>query len=655
MYLHRRVGEVIEDLFRDKLEEQLEHLAYHYEHSGRTEKAVEYLLKAGDKSRRSYLHEEAVTYFQKALELLETLDKHEQHDLWLLDALEGLNRLYDMKGDMRLAEQIACEAIELGERIGLAPKKLARFYNYHAGALFNQSRYRELKSAAEQGLSLLGGEQESEEAVSLNYILSTYYLNAQGDQKAYRELNLENARFIARLPYSENLRWAMAEIGSIYVLAKEIEKAREWFQMLEEKAKEHDDLQSVAAAYIRLGYENFFCGGDLDQAISYQTEALKVVEKIGDQRTIPINRVVLGWFYEFSGAVEKTEEYSRQVVGVLEEGEKDILNTLGCAYRNLGTALCCLGDSSQGVQFFNKALQLYEQISEQWAAAEIALIGRGFLALRQAEKAEPLFRQVLRLLPPDPQGQGLFFLKALSGLEQALDDNSAFLAFCRELREKRPQLKGSRFQQWHLAGAEPLRFSREVGHDDFQDILSPEWEWHDPFSDCTYNVGDGLEIRAANGRDLWYINTSAPRISRPVSGDFVIQTVCAPALTDRPAIGGLYLWQDRKNFLHLEQGSFGRHELTFKGCLDAEDFVFGRGRLAADDYCLRLERTGERFRALCRAGEGEWFTVGQVEFPVSGPVEAGLFAGGWIDRSYYHGAFPDGAAMRFESFQMWQD
>jgi hypothetical protein len=68
---------------------------------------------------------------------------------------------------------------------------------------------------------------------------------------------------------------------------------------------------------------------------------------------------------------------------------------------------------------------------------------------------------------------------------------------------------------------------------------------------------------------------------------------------------------------------------------------------------LRLERVGDRVNALCSADGESWFTVGHVAFPVQDPVQVGLHAIGNIDRSVYQGAYPDGTAIRFESFQLW--
>ena len=50
--LHRRVAAAIETLYSEDLAGHYEELAYHYEQAGHVDKALEYLLKAGDKARR---------------------------------------------------------------------------------------------------------------------------------------------------------------------------------------------------------------------------------------------------------------------------------------------------------------------------------------------------------------------------------------------------------------------------------------------------------------------------------------------------------------------------------------------------------------------------------------------------------------------------
>ena len=85
---------------------------------------------------------------------------------------------------------------------------------------------------------------------------------------------------------------------------------------------------------------------------------------------------------------------------------------------------------------------------------------------------------------------------------------------------------------------------------------------------------------------MLYANLSAPRLLRPWPSDVinaVVQVNCEPALVDRPAIGGLVLWRDKRHFLRLEVGRFGKRDVAFGGSLDNNrDLVIGRGRLPED-------------------------------------------------------------------------
>ena len=112
-------------------------------------------------------------------------------------------------------------------------------------------------------------------------------------------------------------------------------------------------------------------------------------------------------------------------------------------------------------------------------------------------------------------------------------------------------------------------------------------------------------------------------------------------------MGGLLLWKDKANYLRLERGTRGEHEISFQGCLGKKNAIIGRGRLPAEPIFLRLERLGSRVNALCSTDGQSWFTVGHAEFPIEDPLEVGLHAIGSIDRTLYHGAYPEGTAIRF--------
>ena len=65
--LHRIVAMAIEELYTDRLPDQYEALAHHYEAGETWDKALDYLEKAGDKAVKAYSNQAAIDFFGRAL------------------------------------------------------------------------------------------------------------------------------------------------------------------------------------------------------------------------------------------------------------------------------------------------------------------------------------------------------------------------------------------------------------------------------------------------------------------------------------------------------------------------------------------------------------------------------------------------------------
>ncbi|MCD4738928.1 MAG: hypothetical protein K8R89_06680, partial [Anaerolineae bacterium] len=79
--LHRRAAEAIEELYAADatlLKPHYADLAYHYEQAGIKDKAIEYLLLAGDQARLGYTHQEAIDHYERALIILKEQGTHAQ-------------------------------------------------------------------------------------------------------------------------------------------------------------------------------------------------------------------------------------------------------------------------------------------------------------------------------------------------------------------------------------------------------------------------------------------------------------------------------------------------------------------------------------------------------------------------------------------------
>jgi class 3 adenylate cyclase/tetratricopeptide (TPR) repeat protein/regulation of enolase protein 1 (concanavalin A-like superfamily) len=650
---HRQVAEALERLFPDRLEEQVGWLAHHWERAEEPEKAAGYLLRAGDQGRLAYANQEAIDTYRRALVLLARPPLAQARAEWRLAALKGLGQVYVGMGEVAGAEEPFRQALALGQEMRLAPRELARLYYWLGEAAFWQSRYDDMLRLGEEGLRLLGDDVESAEAILMNHLIAVPYAMKKGDEQRYREYGYRTAQFILRLPYAEELRPAYSCIAEAYWAGKNVEEALRWRQAFEDLAMRHGDLRGLAQAYHLAGWFSSD-RGDLQGALAPCRQALALFTRIADAKHASWVLLLLGRIFLARGDLSQAEEHVDKWLAMARAvGNKE---DVAEAYCDVGRVSLCQGAWEKAGDAFQKAALIAREIGLGWLEGYANYLwGQVYQAQGEQMEALKRFEEVFALAESAWLKLGLLLLDiyspTLAGLEEACQDPAVFRAFC----QKHLAVAGSPFIQWCLEPTQPHDLPRRLLHDEFLGPPAPEWTWQDPFADCSFAPQGELEIRAANGRDLWMVNLSAPRLLWPASGDFAVQTICLPVSNEKPAIGGLLLWKDQANYLRLARGKNGRNEIAFTGCLANGD-VIGRGCLSfgpAGRVWLRLERIGGQVSALCSADGEHWFGVGQAAFPAEDPLQVGVCAIGNIDRTVYHGAYPEGTAIRFETFQMW--
>ncbi len=75
---HEKVGEALEELFPDRVDEFSGLMAYHFEEAGAHEKALDYLQRAGDQARLAYAHQEAIDFYERALVILKDQEAYDR-------------------------------------------------------------------------------------------------------------------------------------------------------------------------------------------------------------------------------------------------------------------------------------------------------------------------------------------------------------------------------------------------------------------------------------------------------------------------------------------------------------------------------------------------------------------------------------------------
>ncbi len=234
--LHGAIGQAIEDLYADRLEDHAPILAYHYARSEQQVKAVEFTLLAGDQAARLYANVEATTYYEQALAIARALPsapraqcaeidaalklaavgmtrQHVERDQQnverarglaeqlqderrLAQALYWLGRLQYVLGDSAAAIEYAEQSLEIADRLGdealAAPpvNLMARAYFY-----FDPSKACRMFERSVEQMSRLGN--KGEEATASGFAGQAFAFTGEFDRAlAYANRGVELAQEI---------------------------------------------------------------------------------------------------------------------------------------------------------------------------------------------------------------------------------------------------------------------------------------------------------------------------------------------------------------------------------------------------------------------------------------------------------------------------
>ncbi len=107
--LHREVGSILEDVYGDRARDIAPQLAFHFSEAGDSERALEYLLQAGDQARMVYANAEAIRFYRQALKFIEGSKQSEERARILLK----LGLVYTANFEPELATGAFNEAFEI--------------------------------------------------------------------------------------------------------------------------------------------------------------------------------------------------------------------------------------------------------------------------------------------------------------------------------------------------------------------------------------------------------------------------------------------------------------------------------------------------------------------------------------------------------------
>lgn len=344
--LHRRIGHAVERVYQARLDEQVEVLAYHFGEAHLPDKAIPYLLEAGDRAASRFANEEAIRFYSQALEFLEEQGNGAEH------------RTRAHRG--------------LGDVLGFVGQYEAAVREYRAALALEE---RKTRPAASRRIA------ELERRIARTYL-------RQGNQeeallwlqKALRELDLdpEAAMAVERARVYNDLGWLHFRRG-------DLQEALAWTTRCLSIVEGTDHYNELAAAYNRL-VGMYFRLGDWEQARDYAERGLRLRQRMGDAYGLALSYTNLGGLAMFMGDWGQALAHNRRSLELKERLGDVPGQRSSCS--NLGLIYLLKGDFAQAEHFLQRALELAEETQEQWGLSQtLANLARLDLARGQWERA----------------------------------------------------------------------------------------------------------------------------------------------------------------------------------------------------------------------------------------------------------------------------
>jgi len=351
--LHGIIGLAIEELYAERLDEQLPILAYHYIRSDRQDKAIEYALLAGDQAAALYANNEATAYYEQAFTMSQTLPESLKVQQWQIDAAlklasVGITR-QDIERDRTNLEQVHALAETLNDE-----SRLARVLYWRGRIHYVLWDPQIAMKYARQSLEI-------------------------ADRLGDESLAAPPVNLIGRVHFQLS---DFTEAGQF--LERSVEQMRRIGNKVEESTA------SAVASYI-LAFL-----GEFDRAFVHADHAIQLAQKIQ-------NPFAQANAYHLRGCIGDQRGEWTQAIKDYEKGihiaeKAEDLFRLYLVKCWKGRALAMIGDPRQGRKLLEESLALAEKIGTKfWLAWQKTALAACLFKLGELEKGSKLCQEAIHL------------------------------------------------------------------------------------------------------------------------------------------------------------------------------------------------------------------------------------------------------------------
>ncbi len=388
--LHGQIARTLERLHAEQLDEYLPQLAHHYGLSDDRERALQYLLRFGDKALKIYANQDAARCYRQALEILEP---QEGQPALKAEVLEKLADAHNALGEPDVALGHWQRVLALYEALGRKPS-LAAVHRKIGLFWWGRGNREKAVEHFQRGLDLLAGEPESVEAALLYHELGRLHFRIGDDEQAilWAQKALELGQ---RLEAPEVISQASNTFGVSMARRGQLEEGIVQVEQSLQTALEHDLPAAACRAYTNLGMllaavdreraiaccheglalakkigdlsqqswlyasmASSFCSlvGDCTQGVEAAEASIALDQQLGQRNHLPIPLILLAQIHQCQDQLGESERYYLEACAIAEEiGEPQLL--FPC-YDGLATLYLAMGDTVRAEEYLAKGQEV---------------------------------------------------------------------------------------------------------------------------------------------------------------------------------------------------------------------------------------------------------------------------------------------------------
>jgi predicted ATPase len=341
--IHDRIGQAIEELYSDRLEEFYEILAHHYSRSENHEKAYQYLKLSGEKAIWKYSSWEAFRFHKEAINVLNMLPDNEQRKRRGIEVRLSMQtpmiRLGYMGDSIEILKQGETICREVGDE-----KNLAEFAGTIGVAYAVRGNTVQARKYNETAFWAAESTDDIDLIARTGFALCSLYI-VEG---SYLDIIKVASHVIPRLESSgrEAIIYS-ANQGNIYSLFLG------WYGC-------------------SIGFQ-----GDFEKGAALCEKGLTYALQVNNKTSAAYVEFMLGSLFVIKGDGQSGAEHYKSCVGYTEETQDYIL--MGVAWVFLGWADIQLGELENAQQSIEKGLKIYQDIGMPDLLAHITYGGLGMV------------------------------------------------------------------------------------------------------------------------------------------------------------------------------------------------------------------------------------------------------------------------------------